>query len=121
MSKKITKYLTVKLDKETKKPIGFLWQGNIEEINRETILGHIKKWNDAVAEGRHDFLYDLCDDEYIKSLLSDFQEIKVQRNIENLCDSIDELSEGIENIEYILKDIKRELERLKPEKKEEDE
>lgn len=78
------------------------------------MLGHIKNWNDAVAEGRHDFLYDLCEDEYIKSLLSDFQEIKVQRNIESLCDSIDELSEDIENIEYILKDIKRELERLKP-------
>lgn len=114
MSQKITKYLTIKLDKETKKPIGFLWQGEIEKVSRETILGYIKNWNDAVSEGRHDFLYELCEDEYIKSLLSVFQETKVQRTIDSLADSIDEFREDIENIEYTLKDIRRELERLKP-------
>lgn len=114
MSQQITKYLTIKLDKETRKPIGFLWQGEIEKVSRETILGYIQEWNDAVAEGRHDFLYDLCEDEYIKSLLSDFQETKVQRTIDSLADSIEEFSQDIENIEYTLKDIQRELERLKP-------
>lgn len=114
MSQKIIKYLTIKLNKETRKPIGFLWQGDIEKVSREEILEHIKQWNDAVAEGHHDFLYDLCEDEYIKSLLSDFQETKVQRTIDSLADSIDEFQEDIENIEYTLKDIRRDLEKLKP-------
>lgn len=89
MSQRITKYLTIKLDKET------------------------KNWNKAVSEGRHDFFYELCEDEYIKSLLSDYQETKVQRSIDSFVDSIDELRDDIENIEYTLNDIKTELESLK--------
>lgn len=113
MSKEIIKHLTIKLDKETKKPIGFLWQGMIKDITREKILGYIEKWNNEAVNGRHDFFFELCEDEYIKSLLSDFQETKVQRTIDSLADSIDEFYSDIENIEYTLKDIKRELERLK--------
>lgn len=35
MSKELVKYLTIKLDKKTKEPIGFLWQGLVSQIKSQ--------------------------------------------------------------------------------------
>ncbi len=121
MSKEITKYLTIKLDKETKEPIGFLWQGNIKDISKEKVLGCIKDWNDAAEKGKVGFLYTLCEDEYIKSLLSDFQENPKDRSVNVLACAIDEVQNTIDDIESTLDEIKNELKRLKPIEEEENE
>lgn len=119
MNKEITQYLTIKLDKETKKPIGFLWQGRINEVSKEKILSLIEDWN---KNSHFNYDYELCEDEYIKSLLSDYQEVKVTKNVDYISERIDDFQNEIEDIESTLGDIsnalydiKEELKRIKSE------
>lgn len=117
MSKELAKYLTIKLDKKTKEPIGFLWQGLVSQISKETILSYIGEWNKAALEEKHSFLYELCEDPYIQQLLADYQFPEETKDFSDLISSIEQLEEDLDNIVYFLKDLREDLLKIRGMKK----
>lgn len=120
MSKELVKYLTIKLDKKTKEPIGFLWQGLVSQISKEKVLSHIEEWNKTVLEGKRDFLYELCEDSYIQQLLADYQFPEETKDFSDLISSIEQLEEDLDNTVYSLKDLKEDLLKIRNMKNEKD-
>jgi hypothetical protein len=101
------KYLTLKRDRQTKKLIGFLWQGDTDKNPKTQIEELIVQWNKSPEKT---FDWELCEDKDICDLLKDMPK---QRTIEDIYYMLEELDGNLTSVQNDLYDIQRTVKELK--------